>query len=143
LIPKVGPLKALALRTPTPQAQQMFEASFNATLADYRRFLSDWDQGRLVLVNDNLDVGEVTPPGKYHLNDKTYAELLGKLSDGKFAEMSDELRAEILRFYSDPNAPYATRKDRKAWNKVQIQLQRLRAVQPVSSAAENSVDKER
>ena len=132
LVPKVGPLKALALHTPTPQAQQMFEASFNATLRDYRRYLSEWDEGHLVLVNDNFDVGEITPPGKYHLNDKTYAELLDRLSDSKFAAMTDDLRAEILRFYSDPNAPDTTRKDHKAWAKVQQQLERLRTTKSAS-----------
>ena len=131
LIPKVGPLKALALHTPTPQAEQMFERSFNATLAEYRRLLSEWDQGRLVLVNDNFDVGRVTPPGQYYLNDKTYAELLDELARQRFAGVSPELRADILRFYSDPNAPYATRKHRKAWNRLQQQLQALRTTEPV------------
>ncbi len=36
IIPKIGPLKVLDIKTPTPQAQQMFEASFNATLDLYR-----------------------------------------------------------------------------------------------------------
>lgn len=134
LIPKKGPLKALALRTPTPQTEQWFEQSFNATLAEYRRLLSEWDQGRLVLINDNFDVGTVTPPGQYRLNDQTYAALLDRLARRNFAGISPELRAELLRFYSDPSAPYATRKDRKAWERVQDELQRLQAVQPASAA---------
>ncbi len=134
LIPKKGPLKALALRTPTPQTEQWFEQSFNATLAEYRRLLSEWDQGRLVLINDNFDVGTVTPPGQYRLNDETYAALLDRLARHNFAGISPELRAELLRFYSDPSAPYTTRKDRKAWERVQDELQRLQAVQPASAA---------
>jgi hypothetical protein len=135
LIPKTGPLKALALHTPTPQAEQLFERSFNVTLAEYRRLLSDWDSGHLVLVNDNFDVGAVTPPGQYHLNDKTYAELLDRLAQRNFAGMSADLRSEILRFYSDPNAPYATKKDRKAWNRVLQELQVLRTTEPASASA--------
>jgi hypothetical protein len=129
LIPKIGPLKALALRTPTPEAQQMFERSFNATLAQYRRLLSDLDHGQLVLINDNLDVGAVTPPGQYRLTDNTYAALLGRLTRRDFAGMSADLRSELLRFYSDPAAPYASRKDRKAWDSIQNELQHLRAAQ--------------
>lgn len=136
LIPKIGPLKALALRTPTPQAEQLFEHSFNATLAEYRGLLADYDYGRLVLVNDNFDVGAVTPPGQYRLNDQTYAALLDRLSRQNFAGMSAELRSELLRFYNDPAAPYATRKDRKAWERVQDELQRLQAAQPPSNVAE-------
>ncbi len=137
LIPKIGPLKALALRAPTPQAEQLFEQSFNATLAEYRRFLSDYDQVRLVLINDNFDVGAVTPPGQYRLNDQTYAALLDRLFRENFAGVSAELRAELLRFYSDPAAPDTTRKDRKAWERVQDEVQRLQAVQPVSNIAES------
>ncbi len=134
LIPKKGPLKALALRTPTPQTEQWFEQSFNATLAEYRRLLSQWDQGRLVLINDNFDVGTVTPPGQYRLNDQTYSALLDRLAKRNFSGISPELRAELLRFYRDPSAPYATRKNRKAWERVQDELQRLQAVQPARAA---------
>lgn len=135
LIPKIGPLKALAFQTPTPQAEQLFEQSFNATLAEYRRLLSDYDRGHLVLINDNFDVGAVTPPGQYHRNDATYAMLLDRLSRQRFASMSTELREEILQFYNNPAAPYATRKDRKAWAKVQAELQQLRMAQPASNVA--------
>jgi len=136
LIPKIGPLKALALRAPTPQAEQLFEQSFNATLTQYRGFLSDYDHGQLVLINDNFDVGAVTPPGQYRLADTTYAALLDRLSRQNFTGMSAELRADLLRFYSDPAAPYATRKDRKTWERVQDELQRLQAAQPPSNVAE-------
>jgi len=136
LIPKIGPLKALALRTPTPQTEQLFERSFNATPAEYRRLLSDCDHGRLVLINDNFDVGAVTAPGQYFLSDRTYAALLDRLSRQDFAGMSGDLRSEILRFYGDPAAPYATRKDRKAWARVQDEVQRLRNAQPASGTTE-------
>jgi Zinc dependent phospholipase C len=136
LIPKIGPLRALALRTPTPQTEQMFERSFNASLAQYRQLLADWDRGRLVLVNDNFDVGAVTPPGQYRLNDNTHAALLDRLSRQGFAGTPAELRSELLQFYNDPSAPYATKNDRKAWNRLQGELQRLRATQPANGAAE-------
>jgi len=135
LIPKIGPLRALAFHAPTPQTEQMFERSFNATLAHYRQFLSDYDQGKLNLVNDNFDVGAVTAPGQYRLADDAYAALLDRLVRQNFAGMSDDLRSDLLRFYSDPNAPYATRKDRKSWERLQANLERLRATQPARAGA--------
>src|SRR6202030_1101376 len=36
ILPKIGPLKVLQLKTPTPAAEKLFEASFNATLDRYR-----------------------------------------------------------------------------------------------------------
>jgi hypothetical protein len=41
LIPKIGPLKILTFRTPTPETEKMFEASFNATLDRYRSLLTE------------------------------------------------------------------------------------------------------
>lgn len=78
----------------------------------------------------------MTAPGEYRLSDNAYASLLGRLYKQNFAGMSPDLREEILRFYRDPAAPYATRKDRKAWARVEEELQRLREIQPESRAAE-------
>lgn len=141
LIPKIGPLKALTFHTPTPQTEQLFESSFNATLAQYRHLLAELDRGQIVLVNDNFDVGALTPPGKYHKNDDTYAELLDRLAQQKFAGMPAETRAELLRFYRDPDAPYATRANPKAWQKVQTELQQLRST-PAQAARPPAKERE-
>jgi hypothetical protein len=60
--------------------------------------------GRLNLANVNLDVGVPTARGEYHLADDTYGELLEKLSDRKFADVSDALRVELRRHFgaNDP-----------------------------------------
>src|SRR6202790_3392146 len=67
IIPKIGPLKVLQLRTPTPETERMFEASFNATLDRYRKLLAQVDTCHPDLPNDNFDTGETTGPGKYRL----------------------------------------------------------------------------
>src|ERR1700674_5694089 len=80
ILPKIGPLRVLQLRTPTPDTERMFEASFNATLDRYRQLLSQVGVGQLDLPNDNFDTGAVTGPGEYRLNDETHAKLLGALA---------------------------------------------------------------
>jgi len=120
--PQFGPLKILQFRTPTPQTEQMFEASFNATLDRYRELLTDVRENRLILPNDNFDVGENTGPGKYRLNDEAHAELLDKLTENKFANVSPPVKEELERFYDTPEAPYATKRNAKAWAKLQTQL---------------------
>ncbi len=127
LLPKFGPLKILQFRTPTPQTEQMFEASFNATLDRYRELLTDVRENRLILPNDNFDVGENTGPGKYRLNDEAHAELLDKLTENKFANVSPPVKEELERFYDTPEAPYATKRNAKAWAKLQTQLQQLKS----------------
>jgi Zinc dependent phospholipase C len=135
LIPKFGPLKVLQLRTPTPETERMFEASFNATLDRYRRLLSQAGTGRLDLPNDNFDTGAITGPGIYELNDDTQAKWLDTLAKQKFNDVSPQVRAELLEFFGHPDAPYAVKRKPKEWAKVQTELEQLKnTVPPVSTA---------
>jgi Zinc dependent phospholipase C len=136
IIPKVGPLKVLRLRTPTPETERMFEASFNATLDRYRQLLGQVDTGQPDLKNENFDTGEVTGPGKYRLVDETHAKLLDALAKQNFSGVSPELRAELLQFYGHPDAPYATKRKPKAWAKVQAQLEELKKAAPPATTGE-------
>src|SRR5437588_8744012 len=137
LLPKFGPLKILQFRTPTPQTEQMFEASFNATLSRYRKLLTDAGEGSLKLENDNFDLGERTGPGKYGMNDDAHAVLLDKLAATNFAGITSETKAELLQFYADPDAPYATKRKAKAWAKVQAELLQLKTapVKPLTASS--------
>jgi hypothetical protein len=135
LLPKFGPLKILQFKTPTPEAQHMFRDSFNTTMDRYRAMITDLGSGHLALPNDNFDVGEATGPGKYEMNDDAHAKLLGMLADRKFAGVSPELRDELLHFYSEPDAPYATKRDAKAWAAVQSELAQLRSASPSVAGA--------
>jgi hypothetical protein len=131
LIPKIGPLKILTFRTPTPETEKMFEASFNATLDHYRSLLTEvGSAGKVTLPNDNFDVGVRTAPGEYRLNDDAYAELLHHLAENNFAGLTPELRAEIERFYADPASPNATKRDRRRWSRVQREFIQMKSAAP-------------
>src|SRR6266480_4916352 len=41
ILPKFGPLRVLQFKTPTPETEHMFEASFNDTLDQYRKLLKE------------------------------------------------------------------------------------------------------
>jgi len=135
ILPKFGPLRVLQLRTPTPQTEAMFQESFNATMDLYRKLLADEGRGILKLANNNFDVGVLTPAGKYRMNDDAHAELLDKLAQKNFADVSPDLRAELLDFFADPNAPNAAKRNPKLWSKVEADLQLLRETpaKPVSA----------
>ena len=139
ILPKVGPLQVLQLRTPTPETEHMFEASFNATLDRYKKLLGQIDTGQPDLPNDNFDTGEITGPGEYRLNDETQAKLLDSLARQNFKGVSTELRAEFLDFYGHPDAPYATKKNPKAWAKVLVQLEQLKMTAPPVVTGEANV----
>ena len=130
ILPKIGPLKVLQLKTPTPAAEKLFEASFNATLDRYRKLLSQAGAGQPDLPNENFDTGEITGPGKYQLDDETQAKLLDALAKQKFSGASPEMRAELLEFFGHPDAPYAMKRKPKDWAKVQAELEQLKNAPP-------------
>jgi hypothetical protein len=105
VLPKIGPLRGLQFRVPTPETEKMFEASFDAALRLDRRSFAEIRVKALNLSNLDLDTGRPVHPGEYQLTDRTYDRLLKKLAATKFADASPELRADILRFYAAMNAP--------------------------------------
>ena len=137
ILPKIGPLKVLQFKTPTPETERMFEASFNETLDQYRKLLNEErESGKPALMNGNFDLGEVSGPGKYRLSDTTHAKLLDKLADQKFAGMTPEIRAELLDYFSASDTPFAMKKDKKLWAKVQTELEELKRAPAEQKAAE-------
>jgi hypothetical protein len=52
------------------------------------------------------------------------------LAEQNFTGASPAVREELLHFFSDPDAPYATRRNVKAWARVQAQLEQLKAAPP-------------
>lgn len=150
ILPKIGPLRVLTFRTPTPQTEKMFEDSFNVTMDRYRNFLGELRHGEeLKLANDNFDVGEPTVRGKYWLMDAAYEELVDKLAANNFAETPPELRADILRFFSAPEAPSALKARETSKQKstqqsrarLKEELERLQSAVPDSATKKNQQSK--
>ncbi len=126
LMPRVGRSRAFAFRTPTPEVEKMFMASFNSTLDRYRALLAAQKAGRLELPNQNFDVGEVSGAGTYKLSDDAYAHLLDKL-EGHYTDMPPDLRVDIVAFYGDLSAPISTKTNAGDWAKVIKELAELKA----------------
>ena len=119
---KVGPLRVLQLKTPTPAAEQLFQASFNSTLDRYRQLLPQAGAGQPDLPNDNFDTGTVPGPGIYRLNDETHAKLLDVLAKESFSGASPQIRAELLEFFGHPDAAYVSKRKPKDWQEFRPSL---------------------
>jgi hypothetical protein len=133
LIPKVGPFRTLAFHTPTPATEKMFMESFNQAIKDYTDLIDHAVAAEpATIANDNFDTGTVTGPGAYPLADQTYADLVEKLAQDHFAQISPELRTVLLSYYSNLNAPFATKKKKEEWKTLVKEIEELKAV---SSAA--------
>jgi hypothetical protein len=134
-VPKVGPFKALDFKIPSQKTEDLYIASVDLTVQDYKRRLLEAGAGSLQLTNTDFDTGHDTRAGEYALTDKTYARLLDQLSKHNFDQIAPELRGNILAFYSDPAAPNATKKKPKTWQKTQDQLAKLRELSEAPTPA--------
>ena len=127
ILPRVGPLKTLSFKPPTPEAERMYLESVNASLELYRTLLGRVDAGRLDLQNKDFDTGESTRAGEYKLADETYAKLVTKLADKQFENVTADLRQNILSFFGDLNAPVFAKRDKGDWRRTLSALEKLKA----------------
>jgi hypothetical protein len=127
-VPKVGPFKALDFKIPTQKTEDLYIASVDLTVEDYKMLLHKTEDGTLRLTNTDFDTGKDTRAGEYALTDKAYAHLLDQLAKRNFDLITPDLRSNILAFYSNPGAPFATKKNAKAWQQTQDELEKLRAL---------------
>ena len=126
ILPKVGPLRAIDPKPPTPQTEKMYIASVERSVTAYRKVLEGMVEDHTRLVDYDLDTGTPTTPGEYKLADRAYARLLKQLAKKDFATASPSLRQNILGFYSDLNRPFETKRHKCDWNRVLENLDELR-----------------
>ncbi len=126
IIPKFGPFRGIEFKPPTPKTTQLFMASFNSTMTEYRRCLREAGQGRLKLSNRDFDTGKLTAPAEYQLADDAYAKLVRTLGEKHFSTATPEIEQDILAFFLDPNGPIATKRDRRKWQSTLRALSELK-----------------
>ena len=128
IVPKIGPVSDLAIKIPTPETEEWYLKSVNHAVDVYHDLLAKMrteTDFRLALANLDLDTGKLTRPGTYPLTDKTYAELLERLTVNPERIVPARLKKNILDYYSDPKAPIVTKKNKQAWSRVTAELQIL------------------
>ena len=135
ILPKIGPLKTLDFKMPTPATEDLYMKSVLDSSDHYRQDLNNLTTHSLHLENRDFDTGRETLAGEYSLTDQTYAQLLDKLADEHFAQVTPELQANLLAFYRDPKPPAFAAKSPAKWTKTLTNLQALQAAspQPVAS----------
>jgi hypothetical protein len=134
-VPKIGPLKALAFKIPTPAMEELYFKSMNRTVEDYRTRLRQVGEGTLQLTNNDCDTGHAARLGEYALGDATYARLVEELLKRGFGKVQPDVRASLLAFYDTTPPPHRTRKAHKAWRRTESEVEVFRAA-PGSAAEE-------
>ena len=84
----------------------------------------------LHLVNTDFDTGKPTARGEYALADDTYDELLARLAAHQFANVSEDMRSNLVAHYGDVHTlPAGTDAERERSSNVRLRLMLLFAVQ--------------
>jgi hypothetical protein len=128
ILPKIGPLSCLAIRGPNAHTQELYVESLNRSIDALRLDLNHFDHIGRDLPNRDLDTGLKIKPGGYRLTDETYARLLANLTAKPKQIIPVILQQDILSYYSDPNAPIATKRKPAKWSKVQADLKILQTM---------------
>lgn len=148
IVPKIGPLKLLAIKGPTTDTEEEYLKSVIESTNDLRRRLVAFTPpaigsttrrlspgSRHPIPNRDLDTGRVVQPGGYPLTDATYADLLHRLTRTPTEAIPPGIKEDIQAYYSNPDAPITTKKDEAAWAQVQADLTTL-ASMPTSTEPE-------
>jgi hypothetical protein len=134
ILPKAGALSGLAIRGPIQETEEKYIESVNKSVDRYEELLGYLTRNpaaepgvTMKLENRDLDTGAKVRPGGYRLTDWTYARLLDRITaHGEPVPVT--LKQDVLAYYADPAAPIATKKNKKAWKRVQQDLAVLQAM---------------
>lgn len=155
IVPKFGPLRMLAIKGPTAATEEEYVRTvidatdaLNRTLRRFTPPSTDRKQDppregapdsadpppfaqrprdpRHPLPNRDLDTGAPVKPGGYPLTDQTYADLLHRIAAHPQEPVPPGIKADILAYYADPNAPITTRDNPQRWAVVEQDLATLR-----------------
>lgn len=136
ILPKVGAISDAAIRGPNAETNRWYIESVNRTIDNYEDLLRRLTKNpgkSLELTDRDLDTGNHVQPGAYRLTDRTYAQLLQRLTAQPDHSIPAGLRQNILDYYADPNAPITTKKNLQAWKRVQTELITLRSMKTLGS----------
>ena len=126
ILPKIGPLKVLDFKPPTPQTEALFQSSFDRSLSVYRGLLGDESGAKLALPDRDFDTGEATRPAEYPLADAAYSELAVRLAEKQRDAVDPTLRANVQTFFQDLSLPFSTKTDAARWRATLTALEKLR-----------------
>jgi hypothetical protein len=133
VLPKVGPLRTIDFKEPTPKTENLYFKSVDQTIDQYGKDLQEVKNNDLQTPEINLDTGKPTKLGEYPLADATYRELLDDLAYDNFSHMDKSLRDNIVWFYDGLGFPAPkTRLDKclvERWRKTWIEVNQVRATE--------------
>ena len=126
ILPKIGPLKALNFKIPSPEVEKLYIQSFDTVLLHYTTYIKEMTPEGPNLLNVDYDTGKKTMIGEYPLADKCYGDWVLKLQNKHFDSLSVPGKQNILDFYYNPDSSLMHHEHAKKWKKVNLALTELK-----------------
>ena len=98
-LPKIGPLRALKFKSPTPESEKLFVKSFDTILVHYAVNLKQLSKENIHPKDKDFDTGKQTAYCEYQLANQTYIDWLFKLEADKYENVTDPIRQNIVNFF--------------------------------------------
>ena len=127
MVPKLGRLKALSIKSPTTETEDLFLQSVNDAVETFRTLLADLRRHPgIQLKNVDLDTGKTVAPGESEIVDRAHAELLMRIIKEKIPHWGS-IRNYLLLYYSDPTHSPHSRSDPQESRRLAEAIRILRA----------------
>lgn len=104
VLPKYGPLSRFKPKVPSPEAEKLFEQSFDSTITHYSGSVKRLRSKDVLYDNIDLDTGNETVIGEYKLADQAYYSLLMRLKKSNFVDIDDGLKKSLIGYYNKHDA---------------------------------------
>ncbi|TFF36333.1 zinc dependent phospholipase C family protein [Mucilaginibacter psychrotolerans] len=132
ILPKIGPLKTLKYVSPGKEGERLFAHSFDTILVRYAIALKQAGKNRLDLPDIDFDTGRRAVLGEYPLADKTYDQLLIKIKEQEYKNITPQLQRNIMAYYQNADTSQIATKQRKEWKKAVVALQQIKKLKPTA-----------
>lgn len=117
ILPKYGPLSRFKPMYPDSACEKIFHQSYDAIRNHFTKHLKELQANNVSYDNIDLDTGKETVMGEYKLADQAYYQLLMMLKKGKFVDMEEGLKKNLIAYYKKQvDTPYNSNKSHKEKN---------------------------
>ena len=99
VLPKIGPLRPLKFKVPTPEAEKLFQNSFDTVLSHYTANVGLLKHNFAHPQDLNFDTGKPTADCKYSLADQTYCDWLLILKAHNFKNVTPTIKNVIVTYF--------------------------------------------
>ncbi|MDB5030085.1 MAG: hypothetical protein JWP71_806 [Mucilaginibacter sp.] len=126
IAPKVGPFRVFRFKEVSKKGEKQFIKSFDTVMDKYAVALAQINYRKPNLPNVDFDTGSKTEYGEYVLTDKTYDELVDKLVQNKFVNLTLPLKQNIINFYNKADTTALAKYNPADWKKTSVGLQQIK-----------------